>query len=816
MHALFLRPARRPALAVSLLVCLLAVAACAGQTAGANLSGVVADPAGRPIAGATLRALDAAGRTVAVAASDRAGLFRFTAPASATAVRVSRPGFLARTLPLAEVARGQTVLLAVAPLRQTVIVAATGTPVPREQLPMAASVITRAQLQAQQPLTLAGALRLTPGLSMLVSGQVGAITTPALRGGDPQFIKILLDGVPLQRFDFGSYILSALLPSDLQEVQVVRGPDSVIHGSDAVSGVIDLHSRTGADVPAPEFEAEAVGGAYATLEQNDRLLGAWRHGDYALSFAHLGTHNQVPNAKYRAQNYGGDFGFDLPHGWRLRAVARRVFSASGEPSTIDFYGLADNSIERQGETYQRYTLAQQATPAWSNRLAVSQGIVGYFFTTPAAVGIPVTTPFGAATVGLPVRIQGANGFSVTGQAILDGSDFFPAVTTFHTLRRDVDWQSVLALAPQWNLVAGYRYDNENGVGSFQAPLSRHDNGLFAHLSGGWGDRLFASAGASEDWDTPFGQSFNPQAGLVWLARRDAGGWWGATRLRASAGAALQDPNLFQQASSLDLILTAAGRSDLIAAHGIGPARPQRARSGDIGVDQDFASGRLRLSLTAFDARYFDLIEFVPQSGLLQLGVAPSVAQAVGNTYGGADVNSLAEEAKGLEAGFEARTGPLRLGAAYTLQDARVRRSLSSDALFPTINPAFPDIPIGAFAPLVGARPFRVPRDAVKTHLAWTGGKGTLAASFWWEGRRDDSTFLSDASFGPSLLLPNHDLEPAFARLNVSGYVPVRRGVTLEAAFENLLDDRVSEVIGYPAPGFTVRAGVRFTWPLARR
>src|SRR5579875_3168113 len=767
----------------------LALATLAWAAQSPILRGVVEDASGRPLAGASVRLLDARGHVLAAAVTGAAGRFHLPLSPQARRLRISRPGFLGQTRALEPGAAAVSVRLALATLRQTILVAATGTPVPRAQLGMAASLITRAELQAAQPLTLADALRVAPGLGLVVSGQVGALTTPAMRGGEPQFIKILLDGIPLQRFDFGSYILSNLLPGDLERIEIVRGPDSVIHGSAAASGVIDLHSRTGAGVPGPEMDAEGLGGAYGTYQQNEQVLGSWKSGDYA---------------------------FDLPGRWRLRAVARRIFSASGEPGTIDFYGLADNSFERQGETYQRYTLGRQMTPAWSSRIAVGQSIVGYFFDTPAATGIPVATPFGPATVGLPVLIRGANGFSVSGQALLDIGGAFPSITTFHTARRDLDWQSAVTLSPAWSFVGGYRYDNENGVGSFQAPLSRHDNGIFAHLGGGFGERFFASVGASEDWNTPFGRSFNSQGALAWLVRPSGGGWLGATRLRASAGTALEDPNLFQQASSLDLILLGAGQEDLIAAFHVQPMRPQRARSGDFGLDQFFAGQALRLSVTGFDARYYDLVEFVPPNGLLSLGVAPSVAQEVGNTFGGADVNSLSVAAKGAEVALEAATGPLRLGAAYTLQDARVLRSLSSDALFPSFNPAFPNIPIGAFAPLAGARPFRVPPGTFSAHMAWHAARGTLAATYWWESRRDDSTFLSDVNFGPTLLLPNHDLDPAFARLNLSGFVPLGRGVALEAVVENVLNDRAVEVIGFPAPGVTARVGLRLAWPLARR
>lgn len=134
---------------------------------------------------------------------------------------------------------------------------------------------------------------------------------------------------------------------------------------------------------------------------------------------------------------------------------------------------------------------------------------------------------------------------------------------------------------------------------------------------------------------------------------------------------------------------------------------------------------------------------------------------------------------------------LQLRASYTLTDARVLKSLSSDALYPSFNPAWPTIPIGAYSPLVGARPFRVAPDVGSVDLVWEQQRWTLDTSFYASSRRDDSTFLSDANFGSSLLLPNHDMAPAYGVVNVSGFVHLASSVSLHAAVDNLFDRSVA-------------------------
>ena len=143
-------------------------------------------------------------------------------------------------------------------------------------------------------------------------------------------------------------------------------------------------------------------------------------------------------------------------------------------------------------------------------------------------------------------------------------------------------------------------------------------------------------------------------------------------------------------------------------------------------------------------------------------------------------------------------------------DARVQRSFSSDALAPSINPSFPDVPIGAFSPLIGARPFR--RAPHTGFLALTYAKSRWSALLQgvFVGRRDDSTFLLDADFGNTLLLPNRNLDAAYHKLDLSGSFTVNRHVLLFTSMENLLNERYSSNFGFPALPFTVRSGVKIT------
>ncbi len=101
---------------------------------------------------------------------------------------------------------------------------------------------------------------------------------------------------------------------------------------------------------------------------------------------------------------------------------------------------------------------------------------------------------------------------------------------------------------------------------------------------------------------------------------------------------------------------------------------------------------------------------------------------------------------------------LTLRGGWTYTDAVVQQSFSSSALTPAINPLFPDVPIGAYSPLVGARPFRIAPNTGFAGVDWTYRRWFVSAMGTFISRRDDSTFLIDTDFGNTLLLPNRNLD----------------------------------------------------------
>jgi vitamin B12 transporter len=262
-------------------------------------------------------------------------------------------------------------------------------------------------------------------------------------------------------------------------------------------------------------------------------------------------------------------------------------------------------------------------------------------------------------------------------------------------------------------------------------------------------------------------------------------------------------------------------SQAISEFHLTPLGAEESRTFDAGVDQQIANGRVRLGVTYFHDQFTNGVEFVPPAGLVDLGVPDStefVSQFVG-VY----LNSSAFRTQGIEFESEYKVGSrLFIRGGYTYTDAVVQRSFSSDNLgcLPpgnlsgcTFNTAsnFSTVPIGAFTPLIGARPFRVAPHTGYFGLNYTQSKFYASLTGTLVGRRDDSDFLSDSNFGNTLLLPNRNLLGSYQRLDLGGGYQLTPRVNIYTNIQNILSEHYAEAFGFPALPFTFRSGIKLNF-----
>jgi vitamin B12 transporter len=782
----------------------------------ATIQGKVTDPLGAVVPNAQVTLLRK-GSVVTTTRAAADGTFVFsTVEAGRCRVAAEAKGFeRAESAPLlvraGEIVRVD-VRLQVGPLRQQVVVSDSGTGLPESEVGSAVSVSDREQLDALNKLDVLDVLRLTPGVQVVQTGQRGGTTSIFVRGGDAEFNKVLIDGIPANDIG-GAFEFANLSTSGVDRVETLRGPNSVLYGSDSLASVINITTRHGT-TPLPEFILFADGGNFGTHREEGSVSGLFRQFDYFSDFARFDTQNSLPNSSFHNGTYAGNFGWEPNARTSVRFTLRHTAVGLGDPNALGFYGIPDNSFEREQDTYLGVTVRNQTTAHWDNLLSLTDTHLRFYYDDPSPTGIPFNAPgIGVNYLGLPVTICGANGFCATGQAILDFGGTYPELSGSRTTIRSVYAQSDYVFDPSLGASFGFRYDKEDGFTESSGSRSSTDRNNFHYFLEGHGSlrhRLFATAGVGFDDNAVFGFAATPRVSVAYYIRQpSADALFGDTKLRFNFGTGIEEPSIFDEGSSLfEVLETLPQGQDLIRKFGISPIGAERSRSLDLGLDEGLWHERARLGLTFFDNHFFDLIEFVDNTALPQLGVPPEVASALPF---GATINSDSFRSRGAEAEFKASLSRnLSLRAEYTYLSAVVTKSFASSALSPAINPAFPGVPIGAFSPLVGSRPFLRAPHSGSLLIAYSRRRYGVNLTGYFVSKSDDSTFLSDAFFGNTMLLPNRNLCAGYQLIDASGWFDARRGITLYASMGNILSEHYDAAFGYPALPFTFRTGIKIT------
>lgn len=793
--------------------CLLLSPCIALASNGDGIHGAVTDPLGALIVSATVELLDGA-FVVDRTTTDAVGEYQFAIhKTSRYQVRVAAPTFESTTSAAVFVTKDARaridITLATRTMTQQVTVTATGTPTPEAQLGAPVTVLQadeyRYASEVQDP------LRLIPGLQLTQTGQVGGTTGLSIRGGNVNANKVLIDGVPAD--DIGGGVEFANIDTaGIDRIEVLREPNSALYGSDALAGVVSMTTAHGSTL-FPLLTYAGDGGNFSSARQVGTLGGAFRHFDYYSAFARTDTRNNFPNDAFHNGTYAGNFGWTPNTANDFRFTVRHLTVAADQPNAVQLYGIADDASLREQDSYYAAAWNNQTTSKWHNQIRYGGLRLNYQYTDYAATGIYDSDL--DVYLGSPVTVKGANGYEASGQAIFQyGESYgstYPNNYVAPSKRDFVYGQSDYRINAHVVALGAFKYEDERGStlssGGSPTSIERGNYSYTMQLAGDLWNRLYYTIGSGLENNGLFGFAATPRASLAYyLFRPGHAGVLSGTKLHFSFGKGIKEPSIYYQSISLyDILAAAPNGSDLIAQYHVSPIGPETSRTYDGGIDQQFWNGRARLSLTYFHNEFTNGVEYVPQSALLALGLPAASDPAV--QYGAA-VNSQAFRAQGAEVAVEYQIGShLFARGGYTYLDAVVQQSFSSSSL-PSFNPNFPDTPIGAYSPLIGARPFRRAPHTGYFGLTYNASRWYGAFTGTLVGRRDDSDFLTDSQFGNTLLLPNRNLDSAYQRLELGGGYQVTRMLTAYTDVQNLLSQHYSEAFGYPALPLTVRAGIK--------
>jgi len=737
-------------------VCLFAGVARAQTQTFATLSGVVTDPHGAAISGAVVTAmpLSSSGEKK-IAASDDEGRFTLAVSPGRYRVEVAQTSFQLASQEISLIA-GETrelhVAMALEPLSANVVVTAEATPLELRSAAAPVTILTQADITQRQATSVGDLLATQPGFSLGRTGAEGGTASLFLEGGNSNFTKVLVDGTPINEpgnaVDFSNLTLD-----NVEKIEIVRGAESALYGSDAVDGVIQIFTRRGT-TRTPEFTAFAEGGSFSTGRGGASLSGLAGRFDYSAAASDLETQGQGPNDGFRDRALSGNFGWRFTDAARVSLALRDNVSDAGipgqtvfEPPNLDQHtSLHDFSANLHAEFSTGAHWQYQVSGAESYNHQTDSNLLSDFYTLTGCL------------------------YPRSSQAVLSNFCDFPYPPDLFQYNR-------ASLAAQSSYVTsnagvsfGYEYEVENG---FLSDIGEHvrRNNQAGYLDARWQPftRLALDAGGRVEDNANFGTRTVPRAGAVYTLRLSKGAF-GDTRLRASYGQGIKEPRLDQSFGTDPCF---PGNPDL---------RTEQSRVIHAGVEQKLASDRVLFSGDYFDSRFRDIVSFdfcfsggpcpVPQ---------PSGCPGGFGTYFNTD---LAVARGGVFAGQARVTRWLMISANYMYDATRVLASPN------------------AFDPseLPGNRLLRRPVNSgnIVLNATFRRMNWNLAGNF--SGCRTDSDFLG----------LGYTTNPGFARLDLAASYRLARGVSLYGAIANLTNRMYQEALGYPALGREFRVGVKYT------
>jgi iron complex outermembrane receptor protein/vitamin B12 transporter len=790
----------------------------------ASIHGVVADTSGARVRGATV-SLIRNGMVANSAMSEADGSFQITTGAdgrfflivSAKSFRqLTTPGFYAGRFDTVE----RNLVLEPEWVRQSIVVTATGTPTPQPQTGAATTVLGPLDLDLREDLV--SVMRLMPGTVVVQAGQKGAQTSLFVRGGDSDANMVLMDGTNAGdlggRLDFGPLSTTAI-----ETTEVYRGPGSSLYGADAASSVVGITTPHGTtSFPSLLFHGDL--GNFNTSREELELAGAHNKFDYLGAFSWYQTANNLPNDEFHVATSAANVGWQPSGRTQIRGAAHYFVSATGVPGPWAFYELSNDATEKDQNIYLSASIDNQTTTDFHNmvRYALTRKREQYHLWSQTGSGL--FDEFGNSYGNL-VTITGANGYSVTGNALMDFAGTYPQGYELVSNRDAVVYQGDYRFTPHLMALIGFQYENERGAepgSSYYTPIELNNYDYRAAVHGDFKGRFFYSLGGGLQHYSAFGTQTTPRASFSFYALKPRNGIFSGTRILFNFGDAVREPSLTDQFYSLYDFLQRNGGQSTIEQLGITPLAAPTTRTYEGGVEQAFLSERIIFRTSFFHNEFGRQIEYVGIDLIPQLlpNLTPAQQQELAQFLqaNGAyeqSLNTEAFRALGVEATVESGIGRyIFLRGGYTYLDAVVQRSFANDdeALLGPI-PTYNGIPIGAVSPLQGARPFRRPPHTgfFTASYSRNGITGVFSSAF--VSRSDDSDFLGgyDINGGNSLLLPNRNLDHGYAKLDLGGSYQIRSWLGAYVQADNLTNNQHIAPIGFVSLPTSVRLGLRLQW-----
>jgi len=719
-----------------------------------TLAGRVLDPSGSPVPAAHVTVL----RSLAVVSevtTNTEGKFEFPNIASGKfEVRATAPGLASAPVQVEVNGSPSSPLdlhLRLSAVQQNVVVSASLGAAVASEVGSTVSVVTNQEISDRASENLLEILNGIPGVEANQAGRRGGVTGVFIRGGDSNYNLVMVDGMPLNQFG-GDFDFASLPADGVERVELTRGPESALYGSNAVTGVINIVTEQGQG--SPHFTVQAEGGNFTTRRFATSGAGLTRGLSWGYDLSRLDSGGTVPNDNYRDQSAILSLGY---HGNARQRVDFHFFGNANDAGAPGPYGSDPDGFFAGIDRISRD----------------KQNLFGYG----GIYSLEVTSRFR--------QVASAN--------LVTNDSYFrsPYGDSYsRNLRAVLNTRSEVTVSRRDFLVGGFEYNREQFKDTYVTDASgtpfllpRTSLAYFAENRWSPTRRVYLIAGVRVDdirtralpADDPAGRPLlpassvvkaNPRVSAVYMLRDARGGRLDGTRLHGSFGTGIRAPD------GLELAFT--NNPDL---------KPERSVSFDAGLEQRFFGGKAVFDATYFNNHFQDQI--VTLGGSLT-NLSTFVSDNLGNS-----------RAQGVEVSFQVHpTRSLQISAEYTLDDVQIL-ALTGSSL--------------ALAPFhAGQELFRRPRNSGGYNVTWRRGRLMLNTGAYVRGPMLDIE-PNLGTYACTMGLPCLFTNPSYIRADGGFSYRVAHGVEIYGRLNNLLDRKYEEVLGYPALPLNFLAGVKFTF-----
>jgi len=456
------------------------------------------------------------------------------------------------------------------------------------------TVITREELEIFKNNTVYEAIQGMAGLNTLQSGPQGQTASVFIRGANSSHTKIMLDGVELNDpiEPNRSFNLSHLFIENIDRIEIIRGPQSTLYGSDALGGVINIITRQ--KQGKPKFHLSSYGGTYETMLGKAEVSGSTKRLAYSLGGSYFKTNGfsaassryegNTEKDGYRNTTLSGKFSFNLKENMDLHFSLRKIDAKADIDNSGGDYGDDPNNTSHYGFLFLKGGFRSLFIEnRWETKIDFSYTDSLRKYNNPTDPNHPYSSDNSEYKSHL---------FKIDFQ-----NNFF--IHKFNTVTLGFEF---------YKETGSSFYESQSFLGPYKSefPQKNASNvGIYVQDQFNWDEKLLAAVGARFDHHSRAGSSLTYRIAPLYIFKSTG------TKLKASLGTGFKSPSLYQLYAP-GTFFGPVGNADL---------KPEKNLGWDAGVEQELFMGRLLLKATYFSNKFQDLIDFDYTRGYVNIGKA---------------------------------------------------------------------------------------------------------------------------------------------------------------------------------------------------